>query len=137
MRSIIVLILLCSALTSSAQANTNTITTLDFVEILNDHEAEALHYYHHNWVLLREEAFEKGYIHSYEILETPWSADAPFHLILRTTYANEEQYALREEHFGELIGASGGLDLLNDLKPGDFRRSVYSKEHVKSTVAAE
>ena len=31
----------------------------------------------------------------------------PFHLIFKTTYANKEQYDLREDHFGELIKEKG------------------------------
>ena len=106
-------------------------TTIDFVQILNDNKAEAVYYFQNNWKVLREMALEKGYIDSYQVLETSYSDDAPFHLMFVTTYSNKEQYDLREDHFGELIKEKGGLDLMNDKKPGEFRKSVFTKEAVR------
>ncbi|MFS4467669.1 hypothetical protein [Maribacter sp. 2210JD10-5] len=104
------------------------ISTIDFVEILNKNHAEAEYYYKNNWKKLRQTALEKGYIHSFEIIETKATEDAPFHIILVTTYANMEKYKPRESHFQELIKASGGLKLLNDKKPNEFRKTVFNKE---------
>ena len=79
------------------------ITTIDFVQIIDDNKDEAKYYYQHNWKILREMAIEKGYIHSFQILETIFSEDEPFHLMFITTYSNKELYDLKETHFGELI----------------------------------
>ena len=107
------------------------ITTIDFVQIINDNKAEALYYFENNWKVLRKSAIEKGYIHSYQMMETEYSENAPFHLMFITTYVNEEQYKLREENFGELIAEKGELKLMNEKQPGEFRKSVFVKEEVK------
>ena len=114
----------------SAQVD-DRITTLDFVQILNGNDDEARYYYQNNWWALREIAIEKGYIHSFEILESPRSDDTPFDLILVTTYPNEQEYDLREDHFNELIEARGELKLLNEKEPGEFRKFVFSRENVR------
>lgn len=107
------------------------VSTIDFVEILQNNKAEALYYYENNWKVLREMAIAENYIESYQLLETPYSKEAPFHLMLITTYANQKQYNLREENFNKLIEQLGGLKLLNDQKPPAFRKSVFVKENVK------
>lgn len=112
-----------------AQKSSN-ISTMDFVQILNDNRKETLFYYENNWKVLRDMAIQKGYIKSFQILETEAGKNQPFHLILITTYTNKEQYEKRENRFTELIEAKGGLELLNDKKPNDFRKIVFSKEHV-------
>lgn len=127
--SLLSLLLSLSSLVYGQQ--TETLTTIDFVQILNENKAEAVFYYENNWKLLREEAVKKGYIQSYEVLQTPYSEEAPFHLMLITSYENEEQYNLREEHFGKLIEVRGELTLLNDKQPGEFRKSVFAKEKVR------
>ncbi|MEM9338215.1 MAG: hypothetical protein AAGA66_05765 [Bacteroidota bacterium] len=107
------------------------ITTMDFVQILNGNKAEAVYYYQNNWKILREMAVEKAYIHSYQVMETPFSEDAPFHMILVTTYGNRKQYDLREGHFEELINEKGALELMNEKKPGEFRKTLFHKEMVR------
>ena len=107
------------------------ISTIEFVRILDDNTAETDYYYRNNWKLLREKALEKGYIHSYELLETPFDETGPYHRILMTTYANEQQYEQREAHFEELIEEKGPLRLLNEKKPGEFRKRVMGKEGVR------
>ncbi|WP_179021265.1 hypothetical protein [Winogradskyella forsetii] len=112
---------------SFSQTN-KKITTIETVEILNGNKAEALYYFQNNWKPLRAQAEEKGYIQSYSILETSFSEATPFHFILVTTYANKAQYDNRENRFSELIKASGGLKLLNEKTPSEFRKSVFSVE---------
>jgi len=109
----------------------NRISTIDFVQVLNNNHNEALFYYENNWKALRVQAMKEGYILSYQLLETPSSADNPFNFILITTYANQEQYDQREEHFATLITARDELKLLNTKKPGEFRKVIFGKEPVK------
>jgi len=109
----------------------NRISTIDFVQILNDNKAETMHYYQNNWKVLRMMAIEKGYIHSFQLLEVPYEPSEPFHLMLITTYADESQYKLREDHFTELIKERGDLSLMNDKKPADFRKTLFSREMVR------
>ena len=126
------IIILCCTISyfSFAQHNEKQ-STIDFVEILDNNTEEALFYYKNNWQQLRKKAVEGGYIHSYQMLQTEHTPDAPYHLILITTYANKEQYESREDHFNALIAASGGLKLLNDKKPTAFRKVVGGKDNVK------
>lgn len=117
--------------TLSFSQHDDRISTMDFVQILNDNRAEVVHYYENNWKILREMAIEKDYILSYEILELSEEPDQPFQIILITTYTNQGQYDLREEHFQELIKEKGGLDLLNEKKPDEFRKTFFTKELVR------
>lgn len=112
----------------SAGQNDPKISTMDFVEVLNDNHEEALYFYKNNWKKLREIALEKEYIHSFKLLETEADERYPFSFILITTYSNNEQFEKREEHFSEVMKIKGGLELLNDKKPDEFRKTVFSKE---------
>ena len=128
---IIILIALLSICSISYGQQYDKISTIDFVQIVNDNKDEAMYYYENNWKVLREMAIKKGYIHSFQILETPMSEDEPFQLMLITTYLNKEQYDLRENHFSILIKEKGELKLMNDMKPVDFRKTLFNKEMVK------
>jgi len=129
MRSIFLIASLFLCFGAFAQ-KTDQLSTIDFVQVLDDHHEEAHYYYQQNWKVLREMAVEKGYIASFQILETSPSEEAPFHLMLITTYANPMQYEKREAHFEELIKESGPLKLLNDLKPTAFRKTLFGKDAV-------
>ena len=126
---ILYLVLLLSAI-SYSQSN-EKITTIETVEILNDNADEAIYYFENNWKKLRETAVKKGYIHSFQLLKTTYSEEAPFHIVLITTFANQEQFDVRETHFTELIKASGGLKLLNEKTPAEFRKSVFAVSGAK------
>ena len=118
--------------TKESSLNLNErISTVDFVEILNEHIEETLYYYQNNWKVLRQQAQAKNYILSFQLLQTPVTEDNAIQLILMTTYADKEQYDRREENFEELIDAQGELKLLNDKKPHEFRKIVFGKEPVK------
>lgn len=129
LKLLLVILLFCCL--SYGQSN-EKITTIETVEILNGNEEEAVYYFQNNWKQLRIKAVEKGYIHSFQLLKTTFTEDTPFHLMLVTTYANEEQFNNREPHFSELIKASDGLKLLNDKEPSEFRKSVFSVERAKN-----
>ena len=130
MKVILLLILVITTSLSYAQPD-DKITTIDFVQILDENREEVMFYYQNNWEVLRKMAVKMEYIHSYQILETPADEDAPFHLMLITTYKNEDQYLQREDHFTELIQERGDLKLLNDKKPGEFRKTLFNKERVR------
>ncbi|NAS12250.1 hypothetical protein GTQ38_09575 [Flavobacteriaceae bacterium R33] len=100
---------------------------MDFVQILNDNKEETLFYYHNNWKVLREKALENNYIHAYELLETEATEDAPFQLILKTTYLNKEQFDQSEENFQKLIDEKGETRFLNEKRPPQFRKLLFHK----------
>lgn len=115
--------------TSSIYSQENTkISTLDFVQILNNNKKEVLYYYQNNWEILRKKAIKKNYILSYQLLETTPTNEAPFTFILITTYRNKVQFSKREFHFEELIKANGKLKLLNHKKPAEFRKTIFGKD---------
>lgn len=103
------------------------ISTIDFVQILNDNKAEAVFYYENNWKALRDNALSKGFIHSYQLLETPIGEGEPFELILITTYKNQLEYERAEERFDVLISEKGALRLMNEKKPGEFRKVLFNR----------
>ncbi len=93
---------------------------------------ETRFYYKNNWKQLRIQALEKNYISSYQLLEVEPTADWPVSFVLITTYGNKEQYDKREDNFGKLIEARGDLRLLNDKKPGEFRKFFYGEDSAKN-----
>lgn len=127
MKKIILATALFLCLQISAQENTK-ISTIDFVQIINNNKKEAIYYYQNNWVVLRKMAVKKNYIHSYQFLETKSTKDAPFSFMLITTYKNQTQFDAREKHFEELIKTKGKLQLLNNKKPGEFRKTLFGKD---------
>ncbi|WP_350285621.1 hypothetical protein [uncultured Croceitalea sp.] len=130
MRALLLTIALGLYAMSYGQQN-EKISTIDFVQILNNNKEEAIYYYQNNWKVLREMALEKEYIHSYEVLEPQMSEEAPFELMLITTYLGKDQYDSRETHFEELIKAKGPLSLMNEKKPNQFRKTLFNKEIVR------
>ena len=134
MRTIISLLLLTLSFTSYAQLD-DRISTVSFVQVVDDNKEETIFYFQNNWKVLRDMAIEKGYIHSYQVMETPYtekgSNEVPFDIILITTYSNQAQYDLREDHFGELIKIKGELRLMNEKQPDEFRNTLFSKERVR------
>lgn len=126
MKSITYLFFLLCSLSSFTQ--NSKISTVDFVQIQNDNRKEAIFYYENNWLVLRKMALERNFINSYEIIEVEASDDAPFHLILKTTYPNQMDYDKAEERFTQLIKQRGPLQLLNEKQPGDFRKVIFNKE---------
>lgn len=101
---------------------------MDFVQIQNNLSSEAMHYYENNWKALRDQALKKNYIDSYKLLKNEYTEEAPFHLILITTYKNKTQFDKREIHFQELIKSHGELRLLNDKQPVEFRKTLFGTD---------
>ena len=101
-------------------------------KFLNNNTEEAIFYYENNWKKLREKAVERDYIHSFQLLETTFTDETQFHLMLITTYTNTSQFELREVNFGKLIEERGDLYLLNDKSPPDFRKTVFVIEAARS-----
>lgn len=100
------------------------ISTMDFVKTVDENREELIYYYENNWKVLRDIALEKGYIESYELMTILEGSTSGFDVILVTRYKNEDEFNKAEERFQAIIEEvqkSGGLKLLNDLKPGEFR----------------
>lgn len=132
MKKVLMLCLACSVYFSGFGQDQSKISSVDFVAVINNNYVETLYYYQNNWKVLREAALKKNYIDSYNLLEIEPTDATPYNFILITTYANQDQYNNREAHFEELIKASGGLKLLNDKEPKDFRTFIHGQESVKN-----
>lgn len=122
----------CTSVKTNTTNETEKVSTIDFVQIVNNNKEEAVFYYQKNWKVLREMALEKEYINSFELFLMDSSEDTPFEIMLITTYTNKIQYQKREEHFAEIMKLKGGLELLNDKKPNEFRKTLFSKDSVSS-----
>ncbi|GAA4897626.1 hypothetical protein GCM10023311_22990 [Flaviramulus aquimarinus] len=112
-------------------SQTDRISTIDYIEVLNGNKTEALFYYQNNWKQLRIQALEQGYIKSYQLLESVVTKETPYNFILITTYKNKAQFDNSEVNFQKLIDAGSGLKLINDKKPGEFRKVIMHNNAVK------
>lgn len=118
---------------SSGQEAGN-ISTLDFVEILYENRDEAVYYYQNNWRVHREKALKRNVIASFQIMEVIPSEEAPFHLILITTYKDKVQYDSRKANFEDIMKDQKELNLLNEIEPKDFRKVVFNKRMASHLV---
>ncbi|WOD42519.1 hypothetical protein [Hwangdonia lutea] len=130
MKKTILIAVLLSFYMGISQSSTH-VSMIDYVQVLNKNKAEALFYYQNNWEQLRIQAIEKGYIVSYQLLETKPTPETPYTFMLITTYKNKAQYEASEKNFRKLIDAGDGLKLLNEKKPNDFRKIIIHQDNVK------
>ncbi|AQG79317.1 hypothetical protein [Spirosoma montaniterrae] len=124
----LVIVCLCSTVTLAQRSA--PVAIVDFVKILNGRQQEAIFYYENNWKVYREVALEKGYIKGYKLMRTASDSTANFDLMLITEYTDSLQYNLSEERFQQIIKdrSPNGSKLLNDYKPGDFRKNLFFKK---------
>lgn len=128
MKTKLVIYLFCVSFFSFSQ--TDHISMIDYVQVLNGNKTEALYYYQNNWEQLRKKAKKKNFIESYRLLETKPTEDMPYTFILITTFKNKKQYEFRESNFQTLIDNRGELKLMNDKTPADFRKVIFHNDAV-------
>ena len=109
----IMLVVLLGTITFGYTLEYGKISTMDFVQIVDNNTEEGVFYYENNWMVLGDNAFEKNYIHSFEFFETLPKVEAPFQLRFITTNTDKEQYNLAEERFDRLIAEMESLRLMN------------------------
>lgn len=122
MKKVLFILVLLALSTTILAQNETRISSIDFVQVLNDNHEEALYYYQNNWRWLRDLAVEKGYIEAYELYQVERTKETPYDLILITVYGDKSQSDVREANFAELIELKGDLRLLNEKQPGEFRK---------------
>ena len=129
MTKLIFCILLVYSVHSSGQTNAH-ISVIDFVKIKNDLRNEAIYFYENNWKVYRDTALKNNFIKSYQLLTTKADSATNFDIILITEYADSMQFKLSEERFQKMIKAMRpeGPKLLNEIKPNDFRQTIFSKK---------
>jgi len=130
MRILLLLFVLSSSSICIGQEN-EKVSIMFFVQILNDNYEEAIYYYQNNWKVRGEISLERGLIESFQILEIPYSDEEPFHIVHIITFKNKEIYDNREEPFYALVKELGDLRLLNDKKPDEFRKVLFTKRNIK------
>jgi len=127
MKKILSFIIFLSVGSVSAQE----VSVIDFVRTVDNNREELVFYYENNWKTLRDIALKKGFIHSYELLISETDSVTNFDVILITRYKSEEQFNQGEERFQKIIRERnqkyGGIRLLNELKPTQFRVNVSHK----------
>lgn len=113
------------------------VSTIDFIKINQSYSKEALYFYQNNWQVLREQAVNKGYIDSFMLINVPATSQAPFDLMLITTYQDNAQFEMRENNFAELMSGSEGPKLLNNVLPEQFRTMVFNKTSTNVVTTEE
>jgi len=111
----------------SETINTAAYHRVEYVKVLNGYKEEALHFYNNNWLVFRKYAKKHGFIKGYEIKQV---ADTDYDVILTTTYKDEQQEDSIEVHFKKWMSTQSGANLLNELAPNDFRKSVKVEKQV-------
>jgi len=104
--------------------SSNPLSVLDYVKILDSKAAETYHYYDHNWAKFRSYALFNGFISGFRMMK---SESAEYDIILETQYKDREQLEAIEEHFKKWYALNPTPDLLNELKPLDFRKNVKNE----------
>lgn len=110
--------------------SSNSILIFDFVKIKNDNKEEALHYYNQNWKQFRIDAKKKGFIKSYDFIDShdAVSQSDDYDFILITELEDIDQLKKIEDNFQKVMREvqPDGPSFLNDKRPSDFRESVLS-----------
>ena len=108
------------------------ITVIEYVKILDNKRDEAIHFYENNWKVFRQKALEMNFISSFDLLILNGDDESDFDILLITEFANQEEFALSEPRFQDIIKTTrpNGPTLLNQLKPDSFRQSIQVKTMV-------
>lgn len=106
-------------------AMADTVTVVEGVKILNNNRAEAVFYYQNNWAQFRRDAELQDAISSYELIIASPGSDETVDILLITRFDDADQYAGIEDAYEKIAGGRD-LQLLNDVKPGDFRQNLFS-----------
>ncbi|MTI22031.1 hypothetical protein E1176_13455 [Fulvivirga sp. RKSG066] len=113
---------------SSVWAQSQQVSIMEFVKVIDNQDEETLYYYENNWQELREVAMEKGYIKGYQLLKVTDDNHTEYDIVLITTFEDRAQYNDAESNFEEIMSMRSGPKFLNDKRPADFRKNVYSTE---------
>ncbi|GAC17663.1 PQQ-dependent sugar dehydrogenase [Paraglaciecola arctica] len=120
-------VLLLTLLLCAISVKSQTINLIEGIKIKNGNRAEALFYYNNNWRAIRLTALKLGYIDSFELIETSADKASEFDILLITKYSDLIDQNKAEGRFNKIVANSGALKLLNDIKPDEFRQSVFVK----------
>ena len=105
------------------ESDAEGVNVVEGIDVLAGLHDEAVYYYTNNWLVFRKAALEKGYIDAYEFIVDE-SGSGEVDILLITRFASERQFQAIEQRYTELM-SDRQLMLLNDVQPGEFRRSVF------------
>jgi len=130
MRRIFYIVVTIVSSTMSMAQPSHPIIIMDVVEVPVARREEAIYYFENNWKLFREVAMEKGLIRSYRMMEVDHENSDHLELILTTEFSNDTQFEQVEENFEPIMKAvrPNGPILLNEIKPGEFRKLVSTRK---------
>jgi hypothetical protein len=98
------------------------IVVIDFVKVVNGHEAETAYFFEQNWKKYRAAALKKAYISGYQMLKLSPENKAGFHYALVTFFQDSASYKQVEANFRPIMAriSPKGPRLLNEVKIPDF-----------------
>lgn len=101
---------------------------VDFVKVLNGHEAETTYFFEQNWKAYRISALKKGHISGYQMLKLNAADKVGFHYALVTIFQDSTAYQQMEANFRPIMAqiTPDGPRLLNELKIPDFCEITHS-----------
>lgn len=102
----------------------NSVSVLDYVKILDGKDDEAYYFYENNWAEFRRYALVNGFISGFRMMK---SESEDYDIILETQYADTIQLNNIEKNYKNWFERNPGPNLLNDLKPNDFRKNVRNE----------
>jgi len=107
------------------------IVLVEFVNVVRGNWQEALYYFENNWLVIRETAKKKGIISSFRMVSFQDYPGREFDILLITEYENSDKYKKSEERLSKLVKSKGAPELLNELNPNDFRKTIFKQKGVQ------
>ncbi|WP_375581052.1 hypothetical protein ABWH96_08625 [Marivirga tractuosa] len=102
----------------------NSVSVFDYVKILDGKNQEVYHFYENNWAEFRRYALANGFISGFRMMK---SESDEYDIILETQYTDTIQLNNIEKHYKNWFERNPGTNLLNELKPNDFRKNVKNE----------
>ncbi len=127
---IILLLLFISFFHHLAVAQNEKKYSIEIVSSIEGRTEEAIYFYKNNWKVFREKAKELNYLSDYKLLISEKDSSDNVEILLLTEYENQIQFDEKEKNFIIIIDSfnSKGPDLLNNIKPNEFRKRIYSND---------
>lgn len=109
---------------SGRSKSTNQFSVFDYVKIVDGKDKEAYHFYENNWAEFRRFALVNGFISGFRMMK---SESQEYDIILETSYTDRAQLNAIEKHFKNWYEQNPSPNLLNDLRPNDFRENIKNE----------
>ena len=101
------------------------VTMVEFINVVGGNWQEALYYYRNNWVVIHQKAKDKGAIQDFNMISFQDFPDREMDIVLITEFKDKDQMRKSQEKLSKIKVSHGTADLLNELRPAEFRKRVY------------